>query len=764
MKILLLTTLITLSFSAFSQSFTDVFKQELLKCANELRDSLHLTTLELDEKLHPAAEDQNNYIQNVGKLTHFQATFGKETPAERVLYYKTNRTYVGENVASYSYDKKVSIAADSLAKLFFKLWKNSPPHYKNMISPNFTQLGVALGHNEKNYFATQVFSSNENQLPREFDNPDISWGIRKAERNCKDEEQTYETMFFANRVVVEGNEIFMDFHDLKFFKRVINAPNDGFAIDIVFREQFPCDDINQLHLSEVHDGEMQRPVYSFDLFRNDISHNKNKIKTKIGEVPDYLSNQQWAANIIVINDNFLCDYTVPTKVSSGIYPLLEIEAFIDRSIDSNSSSPITLQIKDTVEIPIYFNRSDSISYLGRYEQEQMFRRNIGMYDTVWVDIYASVEGKTWFNEGLLEARKKSIQGAIIKYFEGDIPNIKYNLSENWDEMYRQINTLDLKELKGLSKEEIKTYLKRNPSEFYDSLLFIQRTAHLHARTHRKLAINTLSDYNFGRYFDTTLNVLDLPWQTLLPEKIENREELSSHVFDELYTEKQLKTNLLNIGSMNYAAKWYDSLTVQNFVEQIDTNDTQQLFNYVNFLTKYWYAKHAFSNSLRRVAITPEPEEIMGYMEILAQRELDTTIINRLELNVLLSGIHYYTSRNNWKMEKKYFKEIVKRAKKANLNAQEALELALFCNYFHEYEITIEILDDYYKRGLLTEDGLFVLTETAYLKRNSVQNVDYRAYFMAAKKVNRSRYCKWLDDYFQIQRDEVLKRDFCESCK
>jgi len=119
MKTTLVTLFILITYSTFAQSYNELFKQELLKCVNELRDSLHLTSLELDDKLHPAAEDQNNYVKNFGILTHFQPTYGKETPAERVLYYKSNRTYVGENLASHSYDKRVSIAADSLAKIFF---------------------------------------------------------------------------------------------------------------------------------------------------------------------------------------------------------------------------------------------------------------------------------------------------------------------------------------------------------------------------------------------------------------------------------------------------------------------------------------------------------------------------------------------------------------------------------------------------------------------------------------------------------------------
>lgn len=526
MKLLTTTFIFLLGCLCYGQNNLS-YEQMLLNHVNQLRDSLQLPPLQLDVTLNEAALDQNNFLKSYGKLTHFQPTYGKETPAERILFYEGNRTYSGENVALREKIKQKNISVDSLALLFFLQWKNSPPHYKNMINPNFTKMGVSLYSTKTRYYSTQVFSSDEIQLPKVFDHPDLSWGVRRAEFNCKTQEHLYETMFFGNHTQVIGNEIYLVYNDMKFFKGVIHAPNDGFAVDIVLREQFPCDRENQLHLSDVYDGEMQRPVYNYDLLRNDISGNPYKLKTKIGEVPPYLKDKQWSANIIVINDNKLCDYTIPTRLSTGIYPLLPIEPFIDYSSDTSFyGKPDTLHIKDSLVTHFPFLRSDSsLLYFNSYGMAA-FQENHELYDTIWVEVHASVEGKTWFNEQLLAARKKDIEEFLERYFSGNKPKIHYVLSENWEMMNQQIKDLNLNELKGLSQLEIKSYLKRNPSDLYDSLLFEQRVCYLHAEVDKEFVIDTQKKYLFGKYFDSTLSVRNLPWHILLPEQIEQNKSLT----------------------------------------------------------------------------------------------------------------------------------------------------------------------------------------------------------------------------------------------
>jgi len=129
----------------------------------------------------------------------------------------------------------------------------------------------------------------------------------------------------------------------------------------------------------------------------------------------------------------------------------------------------------------------------------------------------------------------------------------------------------------------------------------------------------------------------------------------------------------------------------------------------------------------------------------------------------LSGIHYYSAHSDWKPKNKYFDKIVEIVKSGNFTAQEAQGLALFFNRFYKFEGAIQILDPFFDSEQLDTDGYFILAKTATLMRKSMDEKRYFDYMMAAKKANHSRYCNWLNDSFQILRDENIKKDYCESC-
>jgi hypothetical protein len=136
----------------------------------------------------------------------------------------------------------------------------------------------------------------------------------------------------------------------------------------------------------------------------------------------------------------------------------------------------------------------------------------------------------------------------------------------------------------------------------------------------------------------------------------------------------------------------------------------------------------------------------------------------LDLNILLAGIHYYVVYDKWDNVNTYFDAIVEVVKSGDFNREEAYGLALFCNHFHKFEQSVKILDQFFEKEDLTEDGYFLLASTSTLIRGTLDKDSYWAYMEKAKKENQKRYCVWLNDEFQIQRDEHLKKDYCKTCR
>ncbi len=749
----------------FSQGEIDKL---VLDKVNQLRDSLNISVLKLDKVLNKAGNDHAYYISRKNELTHFQNTFSKETPSARVEYYQGNRTYVGENVAVVSVQKlkNDSLGKEAVAQSLFNGWLNSPPHYKNMITSDFTMMGIGYATtSNKKLYATQVFSSNEIKLPNEFKNADLSWGVRPSEFTCKDEANTYETMFFANSIQVEGNSIYFYFHDIAFFRNVINNDNDGLAIDIILREQLPCNKENQFHISLVHDGEMQRPIYKNDIFRNDISNNPKKIRIKIGEVPTYLKNKQWEANVIIINNNKLCDYTYPVEVPSAIFPLLDLSPYYDTNDNIDSFfTPFFIKLQDSIHIELLVERSKNRFHAYDLPEFNRLMEWGKFIKKVNVDCFASVEGASWFNTQLLENREKNVINFLLQN-NFDFNAITINARENWTAMYAQSEKHQLRMIRDKSKKQIKNYLKRNKSKFLDSLLFEQRKTHIRAKIDTTLEINHFDELKLAQHYDSTILLNALPWNRILREDyILANKRIENELIDSLKTRKELRTNLFGALTIRHSYRFIDSTVVTKLLKNIDTSNSEQLFNYAHFLTNYWFSKYSQSYETKGVAITIVPAELLKIISKIDTNKIKQKDLIRLKVNVLLAGIHYYVAHNNWVPVESYFITISDLIKLNDFSAEEAKELALFCNHFHKFELAVKILHPFHEKQLLSEDGRFVLAKTASLIKQKLDEKQYHDYMKSAKNINLKRYCNWLNKSFQIQRDEYLKQDFCKECK
>ena len=105
-----------------------------LALLNELRVQQGLGTLASDATMAAFAQDWSLTMRQTG----FRHSGGP----------------YGENIVWYSDD---SMTAEQAAERFHESWMNSPGHYANMTSPQWTLVGVGLYHDESGWWGTHVF-------------------------------------------------------------------------------------------------------------------------------------------------------------------------------------------------------------------------------------------------------------------------------------------------------------------------------------------------------------------------------------------------------------------------------------------------------------------------------------------------------------------------------------------------------------------------------------------------------------------------------
>jgi uncharacterized protein YkwD len=127
---------------------------EIIKLTNEFRQEEKLPPVTIHPKLAETADYFVNYMATEYKYGH--KADGK-TPSERAKKYGYDYCLLTENIA-YQYSS-FGFSPAEVAERFTTAWKESPDHRKNMLDPDVTELGVAVGQSKKTgyYFAVQMF-------------------------------------------------------------------------------------------------------------------------------------------------------------------------------------------------------------------------------------------------------------------------------------------------------------------------------------------------------------------------------------------------------------------------------------------------------------------------------------------------------------------------------------------------------------------------------------------------------------------------------
>jgi hypothetical protein len=130
----------------------------IVSLTNELRKEHSLGPLKVDKKLRRAAEYFAAYMAGTNKFSH---DADGNRPADRVALFGYKACITAENIAYQ--EKPGGFKPAELAKLIVEGWKKSPEHLANMLDPDLTEIGVAVGHDPKSnrYYAVQVFGRPE---------------------------------------------------------------------------------------------------------------------------------------------------------------------------------------------------------------------------------------------------------------------------------------------------------------------------------------------------------------------------------------------------------------------------------------------------------------------------------------------------------------------------------------------------------------------------------------------------------------------------
>lgn len=234
--------------------------------------------------------------------------------------------------------------------------------------------------------------------------------------NCekfKDIEQVYKGLS------VENGKIYLSYDNLKNLKRLIKKSTDGFAVDVVMKEQYSKSDYNIMDNRLKNKGVMQKIVYRDKIFSSNLikpdpkakkKQKVNKLRIEIGKLPTGIRGS-YELNLMVIQDNYVCKTVMRSYMEMGdqdsyshfeMLPMPETEEARNPPFQPRSESTIL-----NFTIPFEKNKSE-------YKMEDVkpfidaLQEPDFIIEGVFIYAYSSIEGDSVANSRLQAKRGESV--------------------------------------------------------------------------------------------------------------------------------------------------------------------------------------------------------------------------------------------------------------------------------------------------------------------------------------------------------------------
>jgi uncharacterized protein YkwD len=129
-------------------------EEAMFRLTNDFRKTHRQAPLKWNKALDGSAAYFAAYMARTDKFGH---TADGNEPTERMTAYGYDSCIDAENIA-YQRERSGS-SAGAVAQKFFEIWRDSPPHRENMLGPDLTEIGIAIGYSpaSNRYYAVQNF-------------------------------------------------------------------------------------------------------------------------------------------------------------------------------------------------------------------------------------------------------------------------------------------------------------------------------------------------------------------------------------------------------------------------------------------------------------------------------------------------------------------------------------------------------------------------------------------------------------------------------
>jgi len=760
----------------------DFFKEAVIEKVNRIRDSLSIHPLVFDEILQNSARDQAYYCFKSSETTTEQSNKKKSSPQKRIQYYGGAYGLVAEMVEGLTIGAKVKIKStgkkikvitygDLLKVTMGNLEGAKETH--PIFLRDYYKVGIGIAIDDENGIIHIVIdiASEAYEFPEGVKFNKKAFGIKEYSIDaCKklNDKFPYLPELLSNSVFVEDGEIKFYYHDLTYFKDIIEKGSDALAVDIIQKDQFECGKGNKFHPSVVHNGLLLKPLKKGSIYSKNTLEDEGALQFSFGDFPATLDTAESEMNLLVIKDKCLCQTIKYNHIVGKPLKNVQLNFEIDTTTYKVESDAIVRQIEFMVPFKI-----------GKWEYDLedikplLDSLRLNHFDIKEIDLiaFSSLDGRKELNKELQKKRAESILSAIEEYKDQTIKTVIVT-KENWGGFYASIKGSPYEiEFKNMPQEQIRRIVNSDSTN-YDLEIYLedQRKAEIVVTLETIIKDSLLTTMIVDRFRHAVYN-----------HEYEKAKAIQTVMYDEakkgvlkiedLYEVKiphqkgfiPLLNNMAVFRGVFSDVKNKDSLSTEikrefTTYQRINPNYPQVKYNRLLLELNMWAQK------LSRVKV---PKVLLKTIRSLYNSKIATWKVNQLVLsfNIILAD-HYY-ERKEFGKRKKALREVKRILISAELNRDQTFEIANFFIMQMRLDWVVEIMLPWVEKQNIDEEFLFQFLSIAIYEEKKVPLNKYLEYLIKAKELNTERFCAIFGApmmNIQLLADGKIKQLYCTTCK
>ncbi|GAB5527191.1 MAG: hypothetical protein Roseis2KO_50630 [Roseivirga sp.] len=566
-------------------------------------------------------------------------------------------------------------------------------------------------------------------------------------------------------IINKDGFLYLVFSDKKYAKELFKKGSDGFAVDVIKREQYSCSGPNQTADSWAYEGTLLPPLFKKDF---------EKAQEKDGwywipyqKLPAEFDPNNIEYNLLIAQSKWLCEYRKVTNGEFTNWSLLPTGLYRDSIPETVGEEFKYLQKKVSFEIPFQKDQSQFDSTFFKPVYDSLNFTDFAVTH-IKIQAFASVEGTLERNIKLQESRAQNIVNALQAYQTERVTS-EVSAEENWEEFRRQMAGTRFPEFATLPKTEVKSRIANDKelAQTLEPLLAGHRKAQIEITLEKRLTLKTDDPDKLKAFFQQRINEKNIEEaifiQNAIFQKVKD-EKLPEDFIDELEIPQSLQyTPVLNNKAIFKNEQEVTSLEeslgdFMRLLELMPDNNRIQ-YNVVATKTKLW----SQTNNRTYGA------DIDARLKLLEKSALDKSLVARLRMNYNILLIEYLDLAKQYRRKPRILNQIFKSYQQTNLTDEERLGLAKYMVRHSRQDNARSIMETrVYQPGSSMDLRYYYMSITMY-SRTFLKDPKYLRLMDKTLEANPLPFCDYLRPLpqqglsFQLLGQPELKERYCNVC-